>query len=44
AKGGAVLRVQHELGLPIRFVGVGEGLADLEIFNPARFAERLLAD
>jgi len=44
AKGGAVLRVQHELGLPIRFVGVGEGLADLEVFNPARFAERLLAD
>jgi fused signal recognition particle receptor len=44
AKGGAVLRVQHELGLPIRFVGVGEGLADLETFSPARFAERLLAD
>lgn len=44
AKGGAVLRVQHELGLPIRFVGVGETLDDLESFDPARFAERLLAD
>jgi fused signal recognition particle receptor len=39
-----VLRVRHELGLPIRFVGVGEGLADLESFDPARFAERLLVD
>ncbi len=44
AKGGAVLRVQHELGLRIRFVGVGEDLDDLEPFDPARFAERLLAD
>jgi len=44
AKGGAVLRVHGELGLPIRYVGVGEGLDDLEPFDRARFVERLLAD
>jgi fused signal recognition particle receptor len=43
AKGGAVLRVHGELGLPIRYVGVGEGLDDLEPFDRARFVERLLA-
>jgi fused signal recognition particle receptor len=44
AKGGAVLRVERELGLPIRYVGVGEGVEDLEPFDAARFAEQLLAD
>ncbi len=44
AKGGAVARVREELGLPITFVGVGEGLGDLEPFDPQRFAERLLSD
>jgi len=31
AKGGAVISVQRELGVPIRFIGVGEGLDDLEV-------------
>ena len=44
AKGGAVLRVHGELGLPIRFVGVGEGIEDLELFDRERFVERLLSD
>lgn len=44
AKGGAVLRVQSELGLPVRWIGVGEGLADLEPFDRERFVERILAD
>jgi fused signal recognition particle receptor len=44
AKGGAVLLVQRELGVPIRFVGVGETLEALEPFSPQRFAEQLLAD
>jgi fused signal recognition particle receptor len=43
-KGGAVLRVEQELGLPIRWVGIGEGLEDLEPFDRQRFVERLLAD
>ncbi len=42
AKGGIVLAIQHELGLPVRFVGVGEGMEDLEPFDPEAFAEALL--
>jgi len=44
AKGGAAVAVRRELGVPIRFLGVGEGLEDLEPFDAVRFAERLLAD
>jgi fused signal recognition particle receptor len=44
AKGGAVLLVQRELGVPIRFVGTGESVEALEPFSPTRFAEELLAD
>ena len=43
AKGGVVLAVREELGLPIRMVGVGEGLEDLVPFEAATFADRLLA-
>jgi fused signal recognition particle receptor len=42
AKGGAVVMLQRELGVPIRFVGMGEGLDDLELFDPRAFAERLI--
>jgi len=44
AKGGAVIRLRRELEIPIAFIGVGEGLDDLEVFDPERFTERLLAD
>jgi fused signal recognition particle receptor len=43
AKGGVILAVREELGLPIRMVGVGEGLEDLLPFDAALFADRLLA-
>jgi fused signal recognition particle receptor len=43
AKGGVVLAVREELGLPIRLVGVGEGLEDLRPFDAEAFADRLLA-
>ena len=42
ARGGAVTALRRELGLPIRFLGTGEELADLEAFDPVRFAEGLL--
>ena len=42
AKGGVVLAVREELGLPIRFVGVGEGVHDLRPFDPESFADRLV--
>jgi fused signal recognition particle receptor len=44
AKGGAVVSLPRMIGAPIRFVGVGEGMDDLEDFDPHRFAERLLGD
>ena len=43
AKGGVVLAVREELGVPIRFVGVGEGAGDLRPFEAAAFADRLLS-
>jgi fused signal recognition particle receptor len=44
ARGGAVVALRRDLGLPIRFLGVGEELQDLEPFDPRRFAIRLLRD
>jgi fused signal recognition particle receptor len=44
ARGGAVAALRRELDLPIRFLGVGEALDDLQPFEPNRFAAHLLAD
>ena len=44
ARGGAVVAMRRELGLPVRFLGVGEGAGDLEVFEPAKYARRLLGD
>jgi fused signal recognition particle receptor len=41
AKGGVVFAIARELGLPVRFVGTGEGLDDLEEFDPRVFVEGL---
>lgn len=41
AKGGAVISVKEKLGLPVRFVGVGEGMDDLMPFDAAAFANAL---
>lgn len=44
ARGGAVVALRRELGVPIRFLGRGEGLDDLAPFDPRDFARHLLAD
>jgi fused signal recognition particle receptor len=41
AKGGIVLAIQSELGIPVKVVGVGEGIGDLIPFDPAEFAAAL---
>ena len=41
AKGGIVVAIARELGLPIRFVGVGEQADDLLPFNPEKFIDSL---
>lgn len=41
AKGGIVFAIAQELGLPVKYVGVGEGMDDLIPFNPDEFVEAL---
>jgi fused signal recognition particle receptor len=41
AKGGIILAIQSELGLPVKVVGVGEGVEDLVAFDPDEFASAL---
>lgn len=43
AKGGIVLAIQHELGIPVKLVGVGEALGDLTAFDPAEFVDALFS-
>lgn len=42
AKGGIVLAIQDDLGIPIRYVGVGERMDDLQEFKPEEFVEALV--
>ena len=44
AKGGVVISICETLKVPVRFVGVGEGIDDLQAFNAELFAEALLAN
>ncbi|HHY32012.1 MAG TPA: signal recognition particle-docking protein FtsY [Firmicutes bacterium] len=43
AKGGVVLAIREELGIPVKLVGIGEGADDLRDFNPTEFAEALFS-
>lgn len=42
ARGGAILSVRQVTGVPVKFVGVGEGIEDLDVFHPDRIASRIL--
>jgi fused signal recognition particle receptor len=44
ARGGAVVSVVDELGVPVKYVGVGEGIADLQPFDPASFVDALFPE
>lgn len=41
AKGGAIFAIKQRLGLPVKFIGVGEKLEDLEVFDPDAYVEAL---
>lgn len=43
AKGGIAVAIQAELGVPVKYIGVGETIEDLERFNPDEFVEALFA-
>jgi signal recognition particle subunit SRP54 len=42
ARGGAAISAREVTGRPIKFVGVGEGMGDLDVFHPDRMADRIL--
>lgn len=44
AKGGILFSVAHTLQLPIRYIGVGEDVQDLQVFDPAAFVDALFED
>ena len=44
AKGGAIFAIKQKLGLPVKFIGIGEKLEDLEPFDPEAYVEALFAD
>lgn len=41
AKGGIIINIQSQLKLPVKFIGIGENLEDLEPFDPTHFAQAL---
>ena len=44
AKGGIILAIKRELGIPVKFIGVGEGIEDLRPFNPSDFINAFFED
>lgn len=41
AKGGVVIGISDQMNIPVKFIGVGEGMEDLQLFNPKAFASSL---
>jgi fused signal recognition particle receptor len=41
AKGGVIISIQEELGVPVKYIGVGEEVEDLQPFEPERFVQAL---
>ena len=44
AKGGVIFALAREFSLPIRYIGLGEGADDLQVFDPDAFLDGLLPD
>ncbi len=44
AKGGIVISIAKEQNLPVKFIGVGEGVDDLQVFSPSEFSKALFED
>ena len=43
AKGGIAIAIQSELDIPVKYIGVGEGIDDLQKFDPDAFVEAIFA-
>jgi fused signal recognition particle receptor len=44
AKGGIVIAIQRQLGIPVKLVGLGEDIDDLAVFDPDAFVDALFAE
>jgi fused signal recognition particle receptor len=44
AKGGIVIAIKDELNIPVRYIGIGEGIDDLQDFNPQYFIDAIFND
>jgi fused signal recognition particle receptor len=44
SKGGIVLAIRHEMGIPIKYIGLGEAVEDLEVFDIEQYLYGLFAD
>ncbi|WP_237226403.1 signal recognition particle-docking protein FtsY [Rubinisphaera sp. JC750] len=44
AKGGVVVAIRQKMGIPVKYVGVGEQIDDLQVFNPEQFAAALVSE
>jgi fused signal recognition particle receptor len=44
AKGGAIFGIKKKLGLPVKFIGLGEGFDDFEVFDPDAYVESLFEE
>ena len=44
AKGGIIIAISNELNIPVKFVGVGEGIDDLQPFDAAEFADGIFEE
>lgn len=43
AKGGVVVAIRQKMGIPVKYIGVGEQIDDLQLFDPDQFADALIA-
>lgn len=43
SKGGIIVNIHKQLGIPVKLIGVGEGVDDLELFDPAKFTQALFS-
>jgi len=44
AKGGIVVAIRKKMGIPVKYIGVGEQIDDLQLFDPDQFADALVAE
>ncbi len=43
AKGGVVIGISDRMKIPVKYIGIGEGIEDLQVFNPREFVRSLFA-